>query len=128
MPSTTTAGMSAAAAGANWRSAVCCSAAACIVAAIGHVPAAAAIISATAVTEPMAAPAVAIAPAGPWAHAQEDAVVEVPRPVEAIRRAGVGRVVVVAVGAGRLNANVDDDLRVSRWRKGQAREQCCSAE
>jgi hypothetical protein len=81
----------AAAAGANYP------AAACIAAALGHGPAAAAIVSATAVTEPMAAPAVAITPAGPWAHAQEDAVVEISRPVKAIGCAGVRRIVIIAV-------------------------------
>lgn len=111
----------AAAAGAN------SSAAACKAAAIGHIPAAAAIASATALTEPMAAPTVAITPAGPWAHAKEDATIEVPGPVEAIGRAGVGGIIVIAVGTDRLNTDIDDDLRARRWRNGQAREQYCSA-
>jgi hypothetical protein len=119
------------AAGANCPAAAryrCSTAAARKTAAIGHGAAAAAIAAATAVGEAMTAPAVAIAPASPWAHAQEDAVVEVPRPIEAHGRAGVGRIVVVAVPTDRLNANTDDDLRASRWRQGQAREQCGGSE
>jgi hypothetical protein len=102
--------------------------AASIMTAIGHGAAAATIASATTVTEAMAAPAVAIAPASPWAHAQEDSVVEVSRPVKTHWRAGVGLIVVIAVRANRWYADVDDDLRASRWRHGQARKQCCSSE
>jgi hypothetical protein len=58
----------------------------------------------------MAAPAVAVAPSGPGAHAQEDAVVEVPWPVIAIGRAGVGRVLVVAILTNRLHTNADKNL------------------
>ena len=90
-----------------------CRAAAGKTAAIGHGAAAAAIAPAAAIDEAMAAPAVAIAPAGPWAHAQEDAVVEVARPVKSIGRAGVGRIVVIAVGTDRLNADADYDLRLA---------------
>jgi len=103
-------------------------AAVCKIAAIGRVAAAATIASAAAITEAMAAPAVAIAPAGPWAHAQEDAVVEVPRPVKAIGRAGVRRIVVVAVRTDGLNADINYNLRSDRWHKGQAGEQCCRTE
>jgi len=67
-----------------------CSAATGIVAAIRNGSAAAAIVSAPIIDEAMSAPAVAIAPAGPGAHAQEDAVVEVARPVKSIGGAGVG--------------------------------------
>jgi hypothetical protein len=76
----------------------------------------------------MLTPAVAIAPAGPWAHAQEDAAVKVARSVEAIGSAGVWSIVVIAVGADRLNADADFDLRLSRWRQGHAHNQSCSSE
>ena len=96
---------------------------------IGGITASAAIASAAALDEAMSAPAVAIAPAGPWAHAEEDSVVEVTWSVKPIGRAGVWRVVVVAILADGLNANADanDHLRLSRGRKGQAREQCSSS-
>jgi hypothetical protein len=103
---TTAAGVTAAAAG--------------IVTAIGHAAAAAAISSAAILDEAMTAPAVAVAPASPWAHAQEDAVIEIPRSVKTHGSAGVGRVVVVAPGTDRLNANPNHDLRVGRWRQGHA--------
>jgi hypothetical protein len=45
----------------------------------------------------MATPAVAVAPACPGTHAQEDAAVEVTRPIKSIGRAGVRRIVVIAV-------------------------------
>src|SRR5580658_7959952 len=91
-------------------------AAACKTAAIGCRAAAAVITSSAFAHKAMAAPAVAVAPPGPWAHTQEDAVVEVPRPVEAIGRASVWRIVVIAVGTNRLNTNVDENLCFSRWR------------
>jgi hypothetical protein len=100
----------------------------CIVAPIGHGAAAAAIVSSTTGTEAMAAPSVAISPSGPWAHAQEDAVVEIARPVKAIGRTGVRRIVVVAIRTYRLNANADDDLRLRRRRHGQPRKKRCSTE
>jgi hypothetical protein len=76
----------------------------------------------------MATPTVAVAPAGPWAHTQEDATVEVFRPIKSIGRAGVRSIVVIAVRTNGWNADVDDDLRLSRWRQGQARQQCCCSE
>jgi len=48
---------------------------------VRRITAAAAIVSSTTVTETMPAPAVAISPAGPWAHAKKNAVVEISRPV-----------------------------------------------
>jgi len=104
--------------------------AACKAAVIGGISAAPTITSATTFDEAMSAQAVAIAPAGPWAHAEEDAVVEVPWAVKAVGRAGVRRVVVVAVLANGLNTNADadDDLRLCCRREGQAREQCCSSD
>src|SRR5580700_3893409 len=76
---------------------------------IGRSTATTVISSAPTIGEAMAAPAVTVAPAGPWAHAEEDAVVKVSRPVESDRRALVGSIVVVAVGADRLDADFDDD-------------------
>jgi hypothetical protein len=90
------------------------------VSAAGRVAATAVIVSATVTAEAMAAPAVAIAPAGPGTHAQEDAIVEIARSVESHGGAGVGSVVVVAVRTDRLNPDVDDELSVGRWRQGQA--------
>ena len=81
---------------------------------IGGITAIAVIVSSSAADEAMAAPAVAVAPAGPWTHAQEDAVIEIARPVKANRRAGVRRVVVITVGTGRLNTNDHLHLRVGR--------------
>ena len=82
------------------------------VAGVGCVAAAAAVAAAAVVVEAMAAPAVAVSVAGPGAHAEEDAVIEVARPVEAVGRAGVGGVVVVApLADGRLPATeADADL------------------
>ena len=58
---------------------------------LGLIAAAAVIVASMAMIDvAMAAPAVGITPAGPWAHAQEDAVVEVIRPVKALGRAAVG--------------------------------------
>jgi hypothetical protein len=105
-----------------------CSAAARKTAAIGHGPAAAVITSTALFREAMAAPAVAIAPAGPGTHAQKDTAVKVSWPIESVWRAGVGRVVVIAVGADRLNADVNDNLRVRGCCKSQSRNECGSAE
>ncbi len=93
--------------------------ASCIIAAIGESAAAAAIVSSPAAAKAMAAPAVSIAPTGPRTHAEEDAVVEIPRPVKSVGRAGVWSVVIVTIGADRWNADADHNLRGSRWRKGQ---------
>jgi hypothetical protein len=78
----------------------------------------------------MTAPAVTIAPVSPGADAQEDAVIEVAGAVEADRSTGVGRVVVVAVGADRRRAtDVDGDLRVSPGRHGRkGKERRCTEE
>jgi len=88
-----------------------------------------AVITSSAISaETMAAPAVAIAPASPRTHAQEDAVVEISRSVITIGCAGVWLIVVIAVGASGLNAKIDDQLRWSRWRQGQAGKQRCGTE
>ena len=86
---------------------------------------AAAVVSASPIIdEAMPAPAVLIAPASPGAHAKEYPVVEIAGSVEAHRRAGVGSVVVVTVGANRLDADADDHLRLSRWRQSSQRTGC----
>jgi len=76
----------------------------------------------------MLAPAVGIAPAGPGAHAQEDAVVEEIRPVKALGRAAVWRSFIIAPLANRGFADFNDNLRANLWHHGQARKQCCRAE
>ncbi len=86
---------------------------------IGRVTTSTGISSSTTAGEAMAAPTVLIAPARPWTHAQEDAVIEIARPVKAIGRASVWRIVVVAVGTDGLNTYADENLRVSLWRESQ---------
>ena len=98
-----------------------CPAAACKAAATGRFAAPSTIASAAAVAEAMATPAVTIAPAGPWAHAQEDAAVKVSRPVKSIGRAGIRRIVIIAVRTDGWNADVNDELSLNNWRQGQAR-------
>ncbi len=71
---------------------------------VGSIAASAVVASAATPGEAMSAPAVAIAPPSPWAHTQEDPVIEISRSIVAIGRAGVGRVVVIAIGADWLNA------------------------
>jgi hypothetical protein len=83
------------------------------------ISATAGISSSTSIAEAMAAPAVVIAPTRPRAHAEEDTVIEVTRPVEADGRATVWRIVIVAVGTDRWNAYVDGDLRMRDWRQHQ---------
>jgi hypothetical protein len=81
----------------------------------GHA-ASAGIPSSSAIAEAMVAPAVAVAPTSPWTHAQENAVIEIARAIEADGGARVRCVVVVAVGAGRLDA--DDNLGPGCWCQG----------
>jgi hypothetical protein len=83
---------------------------------IGRKSSPAVIPSSTIPDEAMAAPAVAIAPAGPGSHSQEDPVVEVSRPVISHRRAAVGRFAIVAVRTDGLNAYPDNNLCPGRWR------------
>lgn len=92
--------------------------------AIRHVPRSAVIASSAFAHKAMAAPAVTVAPSAPGPHPQEDAVVEVPRPVIAIGRAGIRRIAVVAIRTAWLNADIHGNLRLGRWRQGQASEQC----
>jgi hypothetical protein len=78
----------------------------------------------------MVTPAMVIAPVPPGADAQEDAVIEVARAVEAHRCTAVGCVVVVAVGADRRGTtDVDGDLRVRPGRHGhKGKERRCTEE
>jgi hypothetical protein len=99
-----------------------------IVAMIGFIAAPAVIAASAAITEAMFAPSVSVAPAGPGTHTEEDAVVEVSWPVKAIGRAAVGRVVVVAVGANRWNADFDVYLSLRRRHQDQSGEQYCGTE
>ena len=88
---------------------------------IGY-PARPAVVTSAAFTgESVRAPAVAVAPAAPRAHAQEDSVVEVPGPIIAHGGALVGCIAVVAVLTNWLNSDANHDLRSDRWRHGQAR-------
>ena len=72
-------------------SAIGCIRASTAVSTAGDIPASASAI------EAMIAPAVAIAPARPWTHAQEDAVIEIARPIKSAGCAAVRSIVVVAV-------------------------------
>jgi hypothetical protein len=103
---------------------------------LGLITAAAVVLASMAMIEvTMLSPAVTITPAGPWTHAQKDAVEEVILPVKAPGRASVRPHFIVAPLADGWFANFDDwstdlngNLRTSRWRQGQARKQCCRAE
>ncbi|MGA2634676.1 MAG: hypothetical protein ABSF16_10605 [Terracidiphilus sp.] len=95
---------------------------------IGFITAASVITAAAAIHKAMPAPAVAIAPAGPGTHTQEDPVEEESRPVKAHWCAGIGWIFVVAVWADRWNADFDVNLCLCRWHKDQARKQCCCTE
>ena len=66
----------------------------------------------------MAAPAVRVAPAGPWTHTQEDAVEEVILPIKALGRAAVRCGFVIAPLTDGWFADFDGNLRASRWRQG----------
>jgi hypothetical protein len=65
----------------------------------------------------MFTPAVAIAPVSPRADAQKNSVIEIARAIEADRSTGIGRIVVVTIGAnGRRPTDVDGDLRIGLLR------------
>jgi hypothetical protein len=83
------------------------------------------VMSSTSADETMAAPTVAIAPVGPGAYAQKDAVIEVARPIETVGRAGIGWVFVIAVGTDRRRtADTDHDLRSAFRHTSQGRSHC----
>ncbi len=85
---------------------------------IGDAADSAVISSSAIIHEAMAAPTMAVAIACPWAHAHEDAIVEVARSVISYGCAGVRCIPVIAVRAGGLNINVNGDLCVRRRRHG----------
>lgn len=88
---------------------------------------AAGISSAAGGDKAMAAPTVVISPTGPRTHAQEDAVVEVARPVITNRGAGIRCIAVIAVRTDRWwPPYADGNLRIRFWRKGQGRKQSCA--
>jgi hypothetical protein len=93
-------------------------------AAIRHAPGSAVIAASAFAHKAMAAPAVAVAPSAPGAHAQENPVVKIPWPVIAIGRACIRRITVIAIGANWLDANVDINLCLGRRCKSQAGNQC----
>jgi hypothetical protein len=83
-------------------------------------PAAASVVAATAFTvEAIFAPAVSITPAGPGTHAEEDAVVKVPRPIESIGRASVGWSFVIAPLTDGWDADFDGNLSFRGWHNSQ---------
>jgi len=71
---------------------------------------AAVIASAAIIHKPVAAPAMAVAPPSPRSHAEKDSIVEISRPIKPHGRAGIRRVVVIAIRTNRLNADVEADL------------------
>jgi hypothetical protein len=83
------------------------------------------IASSTIIVEAMASPAVVITPTGPWAHAHEDAVVEITRPVISHGCARIRLIAVVTVRTDGLNTDVHRNLRMSRWRQSQTAKQRC---
>ena len=89
-----------------------------------------AVISSTAGRDKaMTAPTVVITPAGPWTHAQEDAVVEVARPVITNRGAGIRCIAVVTVRTdGWWATYADGNLRIRSWRQSQGRKQSCGTQ
>jgi hypothetical protein len=91
---------------------------------IGYASRAAMVASSAFTAEAVSAPAVAVSPAAPGSHAQEDAVVEVAGAVITHRRASVRRISVIPVGTNRLNSDVNHDLSVGRWHYSQTGQQC----
>jgi hypothetical protein len=84
------------------------------------------VVTATAfIMEAMVAPAVGVAPAGPWSYAEEDAVVEISWPIKPIGRAGIWRILVIAPLADGWNADFDGNLSFRRRHNNQAGEQYC---
>jgi len=112
-----------------WRSVATIVGAVDVMTMLGLIAAASMIVASMAMIDvAMFAPAVGVAPAGPWAHAQEDAVVEVIRSVKALGGAAVGCGFVIAPLTNGWNTNFDGNLRANHWRQGQARKQCCRTE
>ena len=86
--------------------------------------------SSTGMYEAMGSPAVGVAPIGPGANTEEDSVIEVTRPVEAWRSAGVRRKLVIAVGADGRCADLDAErnLGIGLGREGKKRKRQGRAE
>jgi len=92
-------------------------------------PAAASVIAAAALTmEAMVAPTMAVTPAGPWAYAEKDAVVEIPRSVKAIGRASVRRSFIIAPLTDGWDADFDGNLRFRCRHNGQSSKHYCRSE
>jgi len=88
----------------------------------GNVP------SSSTTSEAITAPAVAVAPIRPGAHAQENAAMEIAWTIKAAGCASVRCIVVVAVGTdGRSCPDAHDNLRAGHWPQGQGHEQGCCA-
>ncbi len=84
------------------------------------------VASSSTTVEAMLAPTVAIAPACPWAYAEEDPVIEISRPIKTHGRAAIRRIFVIAVGThGRIDA--DANFSVGRWRQGDE-QGCCTCQ
>src|SRR5271154_1183354 len=75
--------------------------------------------------EAMFAPAMSVAPVRPGSHSQEDAVIEIARPIKTTGRAAIRCVVVIAIGTDRLNADAHANLRVGGWHQDPRGEQGC---
>lgn len=85
-----------------------------------------AVVSSAGADEAVMAPSVSVAPVGPRADTEEDAVVEVAGPVIAGRSTPVRSVAVVTVGANRraaANVDAEADLSMTRRRKAHGREE-----
>jgi hypothetical protein len=80
--------------------------------------------------ETVVSPSVGVAPIGPGADAEEDSVIEVTRPVESRRGAGVRRELVIAVGADGRCADLDaeGDLGIGLGRESKNRKRQGRAE
>jgi hypothetical protein len=91
---------------------------------ISVIPAKATVISsAPGSDKAMPAPTVVVTPTGPRAHAQEDSVVEITRPVITHRGAGIRCIAVVTVRTnGWRTTYGDGNLRIRFWRQGQGRK------
>jgi hypothetical protein len=98
------------------------------IAAIGNAARSAMIVSAAFAPKAVRTPSVAIAPAAPGSHSEEDAVVEVAGAVVTHGRAGVRRVAVIPIGTSGLNPNTDRDLSFGCRCQDQACKQCRRAE
>ncbi len=79
------------------------------------------VASASSAAEAMTTPAMAVAPIRPWAHAQEDAAIEVARSIIATGCTAIRCIAVVAVDANGWG-DADGNLSVDGWHEGQGRE------